>query len=238
MAGILKTLHSVSTYLSKQAVPIQGFDNVPKIDKRVTLSRQCHYHVPNPYKEFRTKSAAKPEEQESYYGGPGDAIYETYVTDPTRTSTNICLQSIEELFSNEEKYRQKLKLFHLYRSHSKDSRINGPLRELQATLEEVEKLHQEIKAEFVDESSFQDIFIERKKRFLIYGPFIMRCMNIHMSLSENTAALTDEEMAAVNQEISKTLPDGIVPLKDLLVLPCQHVLRCYTIHDMFSQLSV
>ena len=104
------------------------------------------------------------------------------------------------------------------------TQVSVPLGELKEILYEVENLHHEIKKSFADEASFQNVFIEKKKLFLIYGPFIQRCYNIKKQMPD-LKMVTPEENAKIKKVIEKDLPNGFIALPALLVLPFQHLLR-------------
>ena len=132
---------------------------------------------------------------------------------------------MDELFNREQVYCQKIQLFKHYEKHCAASSINVLFGELKATLQDVENLHSEIRNSFADEATFQNVFIEKKNLFLIYGPFIQRCHNITKQLPNEEETVTPEEKAKIKAAIEKDLPGGFIPLSSLLVLPFQHISR-------------
>ena len=59
-------------------------------------------------------------------------------------SSNHCTKAVQELFSNEERYRKKLELFKHYRNLT--PQLEGRLRNLEGHVDTLKKLHDEFQA--------------------------------------------------------------------------------------------
>ena len=229
--GLMKTLHQVAEYLNNNqpggSCCLQPFPKIPKFGAQ-TAGKD--FHLENPYKEFREKSARLGSDNIYVTDNfkQGEEIYEKAIdvkksSSSTKETKSVeqWQQAIDELFSTEKKYKEKLRLFMDYAVHSENPRITGPLSELQEkTLCHVLRLHEEVKNCFEEHSNkyggFQEVLIEKKRSFLIYGPFIVRCRNIMNEIKK----LPLEEKVAPQEKIGTP-----TDLLTLLVLPMQHVLR-------------